>query len=165
MLTSCQERDSYFGHLAYEKKVAIALSDYGIEEVPPQIQELQNAEELTISWLSQDGWRVYPPLSFYSGLKEFPPPYQKLPKEITTLTKLRHLSIVDLNLSELPKDFTALENLETVNVALNKLNLSNELEKLQSLPHLRQLNVMGNRVDTVAMKKWMKEKPGLSISY
>ncbi len=154
--------ESYFNDLANQERVQIVLKDYDLEQVPYQIQELQSATKLTI--IPDRGWKVYPPVSFFD-VKQFSPPYRTLPDEITSLTKLKHLRVVDLDLNELPENFGKLENLETVDLSFNKLNVSTELSKLNLLPKLRQLNVVGNMVDTVELKNWKKGRQNLEIIF
>ncbi|MEK6478791.1 hypothetical protein WJR50_14690 [Catalinimonas sp. 4WD22] len=166
VFTSCQPdtEPQYFSHLQDEEKVMLAMSNYGLEEVPPQIRELKNVKDLTISQTEPGGWVFYPPLNRLV-IKDFDPPYRELPEEILSLSQLRHLSLSGMDLHCLPKDLHKLEQLETLNLAFNKLNISAELPKLKALPNLRELNVLVNNFDSLALKQWMQERPGLKIIY
>ena len=160
---SCKDLDEpSFNDLSNQESVKIVLADYNLDQVPPQIKELSNAEELEI--ISDRKWKVYPPVSFFE-IKEVSPPFKNLPDEITTLSKLKRLRVVDLNLRELPKDFQKLENLEELDLSFNKLQISNEMGKLRALPNLRHLNVVGNLVDTIELKSWMKVNQNLKIIF
>lgn len=166
IFTACQPDTEplYFSHLQEEEKVLLALSDYGLEEVPPQIRELKNVQDLMISKTGPGGWMVYPPLSGMV-IKDFEPPYRELPYEILSLGQLKHLRLSGLDLHTLPEDLHKLEQLETLDLSFNKLNINAELAKLKALPHLKTLNVLVNNYDSLALKQWMKERPGLEIIY
>lgn len=154
----------YFSHLQDEEKVMLALSNYGLVEVPPQIRELKNVQDLMISKTEPGGWVVFPPLS-RMVMKEFDPPYRELPDEILSLSQLKHLRLSGLDLHTLPEDLHKLEQLESLDISFNKLDINAELAKLKALPHLKKLNVLVNNYDSLALKQWMKERPGLEIIY
>lgn len=163
LFQSCQDMDEpYFNDLSNQESVKIVLADYDFDQVPPQILELTHVKELEI--VADRKWKVYPPVSFFE-IKEVSPPFKYLPDEITKLNKLTRLRVVDLDLRELPKGFPKLENLEELDLSFNKLQISNEINKLRALPKLRQLNVTGNLVDTVELQNWMKENQNLEIIY
>jgi hypothetical protein len=48
---------------------------------------------------------------------------------------------------------------------MNKLDITNEISKLKSLPNLKVLSIVGNRIDSTGIEKWQKEKPELEIYY
>lgn len=48
---------------------------------------------------------------------------------------------------------------------MNKLNVAQEINKLQSLPNLKVLYLDGNKVDTLQLKNWKAENPYIEIHY
>jgi Leucine-rich repeat (LRR) protein len=73
------------------------------------------------------------------------------------------LGLVHLNLETLPKNFDKLKNLDSLDLSLNQLVISNELENLKGLKNLKFLGLMGNKVDTLDIKELKKNNPDLTI--
>ncbi|MEQ8417116.1 MAG: hypothetical protein RIB71_21720 [Imperialibacter sp.] len=156
----------YFEELTNQEEVVIVLSSYGLDSLPPDVGLLKNARELTISYdsVKLGQWVVLPPLNALYEMVDRPP-FHILPAEITQLPRLNKLSIIGLNLRQLPKDFDKLKQLEYLDLSMNKLTVTNELNKLSGLPLLKKLVVFGNRIDTAILKNWNNQHPDLEIIY
>ena len=118
-----------FDNLVDKEEIVIYLSRYNLDSVPSDIGKLKNAKSLYISKDSADAWTIYPPMLVIAQLREVAP-VRELPKELTKLSKLQNLGLVGLDLKRLPDDFGKLQNLDSLNLMLNKLVISEELEKL-----------------------------------
>lgn len=151
-----------FDGLIGKEDIVIVLSTYGLDSVPKEIGQLQNVKSLTIVKDSSKGWKIYPPLSALTRRVDVPP-FTRLPDEILELKTLTTLSLVDLNIKALPDDFNKLENLETLDLTLNKLTISNEITKLNGLKKLKHLALFGNRVDSIDIQELKKENSNLEI--
>jgi Leucine-rich repeat (LRR) protein len=139
----------------------IFLSKYQLESVPRDIDQLKNVKRLYIT-ADTLGWTIYPPLSALpqpTGSS----PGRHLPDEITELTSLKYLGLVHLNLESLPKDFGKLKNLDTLDLSMNRLVISNELKKLKELTGLKILGLMGNAIDSADIKELKRSNPNLTI--
>ena len=141
--------------------VVITLDEEESNEISIRISELSKTTELKIqkSKPKQD-WVAHPPLSWYES-RELKPPYWKIPESIGQLHHLKSLYLVNLDISELPNSFTQLQNLEFLDLSLNKLNLSNELPKI----NLKHLKVLGNHFDEVEIQQFKEEFPNVKIEY
>ena len=144
--------------------MTIVLHDYGLDSIPAEIGLLKDAESLTISLDSLNGWKIYPPASSFDQRIDSPP-FKILPEEFVALSKLKRLTIYGLNISELPDNFGDLENLEYLDLAMNKLTISKEVDKLKGLKNLKYLGLFGNRVDSVMIQNWKAEHPMLQVDY
>lgn len=146
-----------------QESVEIRLTEYGLEEVPAEINQLQEVKRLTISRDSlPTGWTIYPPQSAFENQK-FKPPLYQLPDEITQLTGLTSLRLISLDLVKLPENLHFLENLDTLDLSLNKLTIKDELEKLKSLPKLKFLALFGNKAGSAEVAALKKAIPGLVV--
>ena len=163
MSFSC-EQPHPFKKLENEKVVFIPLAIYNLDSIPPEIAQLKKVEELTVSLDSIMGWTIYPPLS--ANMERISkPPYKTLPDELGTLTSLKKLDISGLNLKSLPPSFKQLQNLEHINLAMNKLDISKDLPMLLSLPKLKVLSVAGNKVDAGLIREWKVTYPNIDIQW
>ena len=165
LLISCTNADKekyLFDRLTDEETVIIYLSKYNLDTVPQEIGRLKKVKDLYITMDSTNGWTIYPPLSALHQMIEIPP-FRQLPEEITELTNIETLGLVGLDLKTLPDSFGRLEKLDSLNLGLNKLTISNELEKLRKLKNLKYLGLFCNRVDTVDIKELKRENPNLII--
>lgn len=164
-LFSCsQEQGEMFPAINQQDEVVLLLGKYGLEKVPPQINEFKDATYLNVINDTVPGWRAYPPFpSTFNGDPQ--PPFEYLPEEILELTQLRELHITDLNLRTLPENIYLLENLEYLNISFNKMIIADEIPKLKKLPNLHRVDMYINKIDTVAIQKWQKENPQLKINY
>lgn len=151
-----------FDDLTDKETVLIILSKYNLDSVPCEIGRLTKAKRLYIA-LDSGGWTVYPSLSALPQAMDSSPS-QKLPDEITELTNLKSLGLIHLSLESLPTDFGKLENLDSLDLSMNRLTISNELEKLKSLKGLKYLGLMGNAVDRTDIKELKRNNPNLTIS-
>lgn len=154
-----EKKNTLFAHHANNETVVIYLSNYGLDSVPEEIGELKKVKNLYITQDSAAGWTIYPPLSALQPT----PPFRHLPDAITKLSALKNLSLVGLNLKTLPTDFGDLQQLDSLNLMLNKLTISNELEKLKKLKNLKYAVLTGNQVDTADINSLRKEKPDLIV--
>lgn len=138
-----------FDNLAGKESVVLFLSKYNLDGVPSEIGQLTNTKRLYIT-ADSGGYTIYPPLgtSAQPTYSTYPTLDERLPDEITTLTNLRYLGLVRLNLTVLPDDFGKLNNLDTLDLSLNRLTISNELGKLKKLKKLKFLGLMGNIADS-----------------
>ena len=164
LIISCSttNREKYlFDGLTDKEVVVIYLSNYNLDSVPREIGRLKKVQNLYIT-MDSTGWTIYPPLSALQQRAEAPP-FRQLPDEITELIKLKTLGLVGLDLKTLPVNFGNLENLDSLNLALNKLTISNEVEKLNRLQNLKYLGLFGNRVDTVDIRELKRANPNLII--
>lgn len=163
-LISCSTTDKekgLFDDLADNETVILFLSEYNLDSVPNDIGRLKNAKRLYIT-ADTLGWTVYPPLSSLPQPTDSTPG-KKLPAEITKLTSLKYLGLVHLNLKSLPDEFDKLKNLDTLDLSMNKLVISNELKILKELKGLKYLGLMGNAVDSADIKQLKNSNPSLTI--
>ena len=158
------ENQNMFQEFIDQDKVIVDLSRYHLNEVPPQIAELKDVENLTIRINDKNDWKTFPPASTWSSI-EFKPPFRRLPDEILQLDQLKVLDVSRLDLRTLPSDLQKLKNLEELNLAFNKLIISEEILKLKKLPNLKRLILYGNRLTTAELNLLMKTHPELTIYY
>ncbi len=166
LLISCSttEKNQYlFDRLTDQETVTIYLSKYHLDSIPSEIGRLKKARKLYVTLDSSGGWTIYPPLSALQQRTE-KPPFKLLPNEITELSNLKNLRLVELNLKQLPDDFGKLENLDSLDLTLNKLTISNELDKLMKLKKLKYLGLFGNSVEATDIEKLKKGNPDLTIA-
>ncbi|MBX2844049.1 MAG: hypothetical protein KTR26_19920 [Flammeovirgaceae bacterium] len=148
-----------------EKSAVINLDEIQTNEIPHEIGELTTIEKLIIQPTKTNGnWSVYPALSWYEN-REIKPPYRFIPVEIGQLKALKSLSLVNLDIKELPETLIHLQSLEFLNVSLNKLELENELPKFRVLKKLKHLMVLGNHYNELEMQKFKAEFPSLNFEY
>jgi Leucine-rich repeat (LRR) protein len=162
---SCSTTDKkkgLFDDLTDKETVVIYLSKYNLDSVPKDIEKLGKAKNLYIANDGTNGWTVYPPLSALQQMTEIPP-FRQLPIEITELTNLQNLGLVGLNLKGLPDNFDKLQKLESLNLMMNKLTISKELEKFKRLRNLKYLGLFGNKVDTADINELKRVNPNLTI--
>jgi Leucine-rich repeat (LRR) protein len=163
-LISCSTTDKkkgLFDDLADKETVILFLSKYQLDSIPSDIGRLKNVKRLYIT-ADSIGWTVYPPLS---ALPQPPDstPGKQLPAEITELTSLKYLGLVHLNLKSLPNDFSKLKNLDSLDLSMNRLVISDELKKIKELKGLKFLGLMGNAIDSADIKELKNSNPSLTI--
>jgi hypothetical protein len=164
LLISCSTNrfdSNVFADLGDKENVTIYLNDFKLDSVPSEIARLSKAKRLYVS-VDKGGWTIYPPLS------ALPQPTEtslipNLPNEITELTNLKSLSLVRLNLKSLPEDFDKFKNLDSLDLSMNRLTISNELEKLKKLNNLKYLALFGNIFNSADIEDLQKSNPGLTI--
>ena len=162
MLLSCEAKNKpLFQSLGGKAEVEISLNDYKLDSVPKEIGFLKGVKRL---YISKDtlGWTVYPPLSAHDQIRTTPP-FRHLPNEITELTTLQTLSLVNLDLVTLPDRIDKLKNLDTLILFMNKLTISNEIEKLRTFKGLKYLGLLGNNVTANDLEQLKKSIPGVVI--
>lgn len=168
VLFSCQGPDAnhIFSELEDKENVWLVLSYYGLDSIPPQIGTLRNVKELTISLDTSNQWVVYPPsgADFWEERLDSPP-FRYLPMEIAELKQLSSLDLHGLDLRTLPDNFGQLSELTYLDLSMNKLDIAKELPKLKQLKNLREINVVGNKADIIALESWRAEMPELKIIY
>lgn len=165
LLTCCASLNSsstLFENLADREKVVIYLDRYKLDSVPKEIVKFKRVKSLTIAKDSTYGWTVYPPAH---ALKEIikEPPFRYLPDEITELSSLHFLDLSGLDLKTLPHNFDKLQNLDSLDLTLNKLVIADELDKLIKLKRLKYLAIFGNDVDTKDVVALRTHNPSLVI--
>lgn len=165
VILGCHSKKSLplFKHLTDKSDIEIHLSDYGLDSVTSEIGTLKKVERLYISQDTNTGWTAYPPLSAL-GEERLAPPSKHLPDQITTLTNLKILTLVGLDLVTLPDSFSRLENLDTLNLYMNKLTISNELEKLKRLKRLKYIGLHGNKLTANDLKELQESIPGITTN-
>lgn len=151
-----------FDPLKEQSNVKIYLSEYGLESVPAEIRILKNAKRLHIA-MDTSAWAVYPPLSEL-GQDKSKQPLRSLPDEITELSNLTSLTLVNLDLASLPEKIGRLEKLDTLILFMNRLTISNELGKLKKLRSLKYLGLLGNDVTANDLIELKKSIPGITIN-
>jgi Leucine-rich repeat (LRR) protein len=152
-----------FANLSDKDSVVICLRQYGLKEIPKDIGQLTNVITLTISPDPiKAGWTVYPPLSAFEEYID-KPPFRFLPNEIISLKKLRKLTLTQLAIKTLPTEFDRLENLEELDLSINKLTIKDEIDKLKNLKKLKHLTLFGNRVTKEDITLLKAANPTLSI--
>ena len=161
-LMSCNS-STLFSDLQKDESVTISLSEYGLTKVPREITQLENVQILTIR-MNENEWVIYPPRSAWNKMVDSPP-FETLPDEIATMSQLKELNLAGLNLKSLPNNFNQLKNLASLNLAMNKLDISSEIPKLQQLKKLTQLTIYGNKLDTTEIENWFNSSSGLHINY
>ncbi|MCA6079095.1 nuclear transport factor 2 family protein [Fulvivirga sedimenti] len=161
LLSACN-RQSLYNNQLNATMVEIILSDFGLTDVPEDINRFTRVESLTVRPDGQKGWIIYPPMSARLNSDV---PKKVLTGSICDLTQLKVLSISGLEYTQLPECFSNLRNLETLNLTMNRLDINSEMEKLRKLPSLRELSITGNYFDKEIMEAWRKENPDLDIIY
>ncbi len=145
------------------KEATITLSELNGRPLSEAIQELSEIHSLNIR-RDTNNWKIYPPMSGWDYnidlLLEF-----TLPREVSTIKDLQVLNLTGLWITSLPDDFSELENLDSLFLAMNGLKIDNEINKLKKLQNLRYLSIFGNRLDTLQIRAWQKENPALEIKY
>lgn len=167
ILLSCNtdnQNNNLFDDLVGKTDVAIFLNTFQIDSVPSEIGQLIGVRRLYIASDSITGWTVYPPFNAMSE-RINTPPFRHVPDEITTLTSLETLVLNDLDLVSLPDDFGNLKNLDSLSLFLNKLIISNEMEKLKQLKNLKYIGLFGNRVDSLDVHELQRSIPGIFVQW
>ena len=160
----CCAPNHVFRDLENEEKVFIALDEYGLDSIPKAIGELKKVKELEIFNDSIEGWTIYPPLSAMDQWID-EPPFRKIPSELLALDGLEKLTLIGLNIQTLPEDFNKLENLEYLDLSMNKITVSKEISKLKKLKKLKYLELFGNRINMLDIENWRRENPNIEIKY
>jgi len=140
------QEQNIFSNLYDKDSVVICLREYGLKELPKDIGQLTKAISLVVSPDPlKAGWTVYPPHSAFDELIDNPP-FRFLPNEITSLTNLRELTLTQLAIKTLPAEFDRLEQLEELDLSINKLTIKDDIDKLKKLKKIKYLALFGNRV-------------------
>lgn len=164
ILTGCvsDSKTSVFQEFQAKEHVVIYLKRHQLEAIPKEIGTLKYAKRVEVSMDSAGGWVVFPPLSALMRMAD-QPPFSHLPKEITHLENLEYLALFNLNIRELPENFERLQKLDTLILSLNKLTITNELEKLTQLRSLKYLSVYGNKITPDDVQKLKQALPNLTL--
>lgn len=88
---------------------------------------------------------------YENGRNEFPL-LKIIPAEISTLTELREIQIVNKQLREIPKWLGKLKNLERI--ILNDNQIREAPEELAQLENLKTLHLLGNPIERISKKIW-----------
>ena len=147
-----------------ESMVIFAFNQLSEEQIDKQLLSFTNTQKLILQKESKSGWEVYPPRESDDPVFD-QAPKKELSSAIGKLEQLSYLSLYDLDLTTLPESISDLSQLDTLDLARNYLTISSELDKLAALKNLTYLNVKHNRIDTVVLKHWMADKPGLQVIY
>jgi Leucine-rich repeat (LRR) protein len=110
------------------QKPWLILERLGLEELPPEIFELEHLDELVIM---DNLVELIPPeiqqLKNLSRMCFFYNEIKSLPPEIGTLKNLTHLDLSCNRLESLPIELRELTHLEYLDLRFNKLPISNEV--------------------------------------
>ena len=93
------------------------------------------------------------------------PPFKEIPDELTQLKYLKKLNLPGLKIKSVPANFTELKNLEYLDISMNKLDIAKELPTLRSLPNLKVLSILGNRIDSIKINYWKVQNPEIEIIF
>lgn len=125
----------------------------------------RHLEKLVISGADNiDDWHVYPPISAWANMFD-KRKKRKITEKLAELKRLEVLDLTGLQLTSLPEGIGRLDQLDSLNLMFNFLEMNEELKKLKSLKKLKYLNIVGNRFDTVEIEKWNRSNPDLNIVY
>lgn len=145
--------------------MVITLDQLISNEIPNEVWDTEKITDLKIQKTQpKSQWSSRPPLSWYETV-EFTAPYWILNSNIGRLKNLESLTLVDLDIRTLPDSLTQLQNLRKLNVSFNKLEISNEIEKLKQLKNLEHLTLYGNHYDSLEMQKFQEMFPALVIEF
>ncbi|REE01303.1 leucine-rich repeat domain-containing protein [Marinoscillum furvescens] len=130
---------------ANDKSVIITLDELESGKIPDSLWTSKQIIELKIQKTRPSKiWTSHPPLSWLEN-RELEPPFWSMPEKIGNLRNLEILILGNLDISELPNSITNLKNLEVLDISINKLQISQELNKLEKLQKLKTLIISGNR--------------------
>lgn len=165
IILGCQpaKEKSVFDQLKGQTDIIISLKDYQLDSIPPTINTLKGVKRLAILKDSAVGWVAYPPLSALGEQPEMDTSHRRLPKEITELESLETLSLFNLDLVSLPEELYKLKSLDTLILALNKLRISQEVDKLKKLTRLKYLDLGGNMMSKDDIARLKGAMPGTTI--
>lgn len=150
-----------FDRIKGQEEITIYLHDYKLDSIPPFINELQGVKSLCIlKDREQSGWTIYPPLSALGIDDE---PLHQVPEEITELTSLKTLKLINLGLASLPDNIWRLEILDTLDIAHNFLNISLEADKLKAMTWLKYLRIGSNFFPKEDLEALRKALPNTTI--
>jgi hypothetical protein len=107
------------------------------------------------------GWTIYLPSSAIEKMVDMPP-YKTIPDELTELKSLKKLNLSKLRVKALPTDFGHLKNLD---LSMNKLDIKKEIIKLKSLPNLKVLSIVGNRIESTEIMTWNNDNSEIEIIF
>jgi len=148
-----------------KNSVTIFLDELDNGDIPEKFWDVDNITELKIvKTRPQSSWVTLPPLSWFEERK-LDPPYWKLPKEISKLQSLKSLYLINIDLPSLPNSISKLKELETLDLSMNKLELSRELVKLKELDQLEKLILLGNHYEESVMNEFVQEHSHTDIKY
>lgn len=129
---------------SHRNELKIDLKDKKLTEIPNSVFENKNLTDLD---LGSNEIVFYPPLSVQ--LDKNQNKISELPERISELTQLKKLILNSNKLTTLPYSIIKLENLEVLDLALNKdLNIINEIPKLNKLPKLRVLIITDTKLNS-----------------
>jgi leucine-rich repeat protein SHOC2 len=160
--TPTEKKNGLFDNLLDKETAVIYLSEYNLDSVPSEIGRLKKVKSLYITKDITGDWAIYPPLSEIQRMMEIPP-FRQLPKELGELSSLRNLGLVGLDLKQLPNNFGQLQQLDSLNLTMNKLTISEEIGKLKDLKNLKYLALFGNKVDSTDISELRKVNPDLVL--
>lgn len=148
-----------------KNRVLITLDELATKGIPDNLWTNETITELTIQKTRpKNEWSTRPPISWYEHL-DFAPPYWVLSDKIGQLTELKSLILFEMDIQSLPDSIVELQKLEVLNLSFNKLEVSNELDKLKQLKSLQQLILYGNHYVESEMQVYKNMFPDLIIEY
>lgn len=164
-MSGCSDSSMSLEQYQGQKTVVLILDELNTQDIPSDLSELRKVADLTISQSAiESGWSIYPPNSYFEN-RPLEPPFKTLPASIGQLKNLKSLKLMNMDLGELPMAISELTQLEYLDLSMNKLDMSKEIKKLETLPNLKYLRVWGNHFDEVVMLKFQEDHPGLKLDY
>ena len=152
------------GFKVIKNEAIITLDELESDKSLDFLRSKTNLTSLVIRKNSFEGWVVYPPVAWYQQI-EFQEPFWELPEVVTTLINLKTLILLDLDIKTLPNAIVNLKNLEKLNLSTNKLELTNELKKLEKLSKLKHLILYGNHYVEEEIITFQNKFENLKIEY
>jgi len=148
-----------------ENALVVTINELVTQEIPDSVWSNLNTTQLIIQKeRPKKQWSTRPPLSWYEHL-DFAPPYWVLNDKIGQLTELKSLILFEMDIQILPDSIVELQKLEVLNLSFNKLEISNELDKLKQLRNLKHLILYGNHYVESEMQVYKNMFPDLIIEY
>ena len=126
-------------------------------------------KELTIEIKeNKKKWVVFshfPGVSNYQCSYSFTKTIASLPDHFEDFDSVESLDVSYLGIISLPESLKKMIRLESLNISFNKISISNEEEKLLSLPNLKTLKVYGCDFSEAILNGIRKQRPDLKILY
>lgn len=162
LVNACQQKTET---LSKEERIDIfAFDELSQDQIDKRLLGFKETQKLILQKESGSGWEVYPPRESDDPVFD-QVPRKELSSAIGELKQLKYLSLFGLDLTSLPESISSLTQLDTLDLSNNYLTITSELDKLSNMKSLVYLNVKHNRIDTVILKQWMADKPGLQVDY
>lgn len=168
----------YYCHLNTLKTLTLKCLD--IPELPPEIQQFENLEELSITdcYITSippeiGALKKLKKLNLsYNGKWQFQDnphldkiylPLESIPKTLGNLTALEELALDNNGLTQVPTELGQLVNLKALSLGNNKLQAMPE--EIRSLENLKELNIARNPIPETEKKRMKQWLPNCQITF